>query len=478
MTAPDIAVGFGSSPEVVLDDVPVVGALPQWLSGSLIRNGPGTFEVGDRRYRHWFDGLAMLHRFTVSDGRVSYANRFLQTRAYQAAREEGRIAYPEFATDPCRSLFARAMAVFDPEVTDSAKVNIARVAQRYLALAETPIQVQFDPQTLRSVGVAGWDTSSFGRMTTVHPQIDEARGEAFNLVTRFGAASSYVLRRVETGDPQAVRSTTLARRRVLEPAYIHSFGMSARHLVIAEFPFVVNPMALLLWLKPYIENFRWLPQRGTRFHVFDRRSGAHVRTVDTQAFFAFHHVNAFEDGGELVVDLVGYDDASVIEAFYLHRLAEPDVRIPVGTLRRYRIPLGTGGIRVEELSPTGLELPSLDYARMNTNPDHRCVYGVGVRGQRGFYDQLVKIDLRTRGTATWHQPGCYPGEGVFVGRPSRAAEDDGVVLSVVLDAVRGTSFLLVLDADSFEELARAELPHPVLFGYHGQFYDDLLVGER
>jgi carotenoid cleavage dioxygenase-like enzyme len=47
------------------------------------------------------------------------------------------------------------------------------------------------------------------------------------------------------------------------------------------------------------------------------------------------------------------------------------------------------------------------------------------------------------------------------------------VLSVVLDSVRGTSFLLVLDASGFIEVARAELPHPVLFGYHGQFFDDL-----
>jgi beta,beta-carotene 9',10'-dioxygenase len=465
--------GFGESPEVVLDDVPVHGELPDWLAGSLIRNGPGTFQVGQRRYRHWFDGLAMLHRFTIDGGRVSYANRFLETRARAAARDEGRIAYPEFATDPCRSLFARAMSVFDPQVTDSAKVNIARVAERFLALAETPIQVQFDPETLRSVGVVGWDTSTFGRMTTVHPHLDEQRHEAINLVTRFGAASSYVLRRVDTADPRRVSSDTLASRRVREPAYIHSFGMSARHLVIAEFPLVVNPMALLLWLKPYIENFRWEPRRGTRFHVFDRGTGEHVRSVTTQAFFAFHHVNAFEDGDELVVDLVGYDDAEVIESFYLHRLEDPDMRIPAGTLRRHRIPLAGGAARSEVISPTAIELPSLDYARMNTRPDHRFVYGVGLRGERGFYDQLVKIDLATRSTSTWHAPGCYPGEGVFVGRPGRRDEDDGVILSVVLDSTRGGSFLLVLDAGSFTELARAELPHPVLFGYHGQFYDDL-----
>ena len=38
--------------------------------------------------------------------------------------------------------------------------------------------------------------------------------------------------------------------------------------------------------------------------------------------------------------------------------------------------------------------------------------------------------------------------------PGARAEDDGVVLSVVLDAAAGRSFLLVLDASGFEELVR------------------------
>lgn len=464
------AIGFGESAEIALDDVPVTGTLPPWLSGSLLRNGPGTFRVGEQRYRHWFDGLAMLHRFTVADGRVSYANRFLQSRSYDEAKASGTIRYSEFATDPCRSLFARAMAVFDPQTTDSAKVNIARVADHFLALAETPIQVEFDPHTLESVGVRGWDHSSFGRMTTVHPHIDEQRGEAINLVTRFGAASSYCFRRLDT--TAAWEDTTdLATRRVTEPAYIHSFGMSQRHLVLAEYPLVVNPVSLLLWLRPYIENFRWKPRRGTRFHVFDRETGRHVHTFTTEAFFAFHHVNAFEDGQDLVVDLVAYDDHSVIDAFYLHRLEDPDVQIPTGLLRRFRLPLAdpSAPVTSQVLCETGLELPSFDYARMNARAEHRYVYGIGVRSGRGFYDQLVKVDLDDGMSRTWHEPGCHPGEAVFVGRPGRTDEDDGVLLSVVLDARRGVSFLLVLDAATLTEVARAELPHAVLFGYHGQF---------
>ncbi|MES1193234.1 MAG: carotenoid oxygenase family protein, partial [Solirubrobacterales bacterium] len=34
----------------------------------------------------------------------------------------------------------------------------------------------------------------------------------------------------------------------------------------------------------------------------------------------------------------------------------------------------------------------------------------------------------------------------------------------------GSSFLLMLDAGTFEEIARAEAPQRVPFGFHGQFF--------
>ena len=69
----------------------------------------------------------------------------------------------------------------------------------------------------------------------------------------------------------------------------------------------------------------------------------------------------------------------------------------------------------------------------------------------------------------WSAPGCHPGEPIFVREPEAEDEDAGVVLSVVLDAAAGRSSLVVLDARSFEELARAEAPHHIPFGFHGQF---------
>src|SRR5947209_14734014 len=107
--------GFDSlQAEVEVDRLPVQGTLPAWLTGSLIRTGPALWDLPGQTMNHWFDGLAMLHRFSFADQTVSYANRFLETRAYRAARAEGRLSYSEFATDPCRSLFQRVTSIFSP----------------------------------------------------------------------------------------------------------------------------------------------------------------------------------------------------------------------------------------------------------------------------------------------------------------------------------------------------------------------------
>jgi len=131
----------------------VTGALPSWLKGALLRTGPSKFEVGARTYNHWFDGLAMLHRFAIADGGVTYANRFLDSKAFRAAEESGKITYAEFATDPCRTLFGRIAAIFDPKLTDNCCVNVSDYAHKIVAFTETTMPLRFAPQTQETLGV-------------------------------------------------------------------------------------------------------------------------------------------------------------------------------------------------------------------------------------------------------------------------------------------------------------------------------------
>jgi carotenoid cleavage dioxygenase-like enzyme len=245
---------------------------------------------------------------------------------------------------------------------------------------------------------------------------------------------------------------------------MHAFGMSERYLIRAEYPLRVNPLKLALSGRPFIENYVWNGDEPTRFQVFDRASGVLRGTYETDAFFCFHHVNAFERGDELVLDLCAYPDSSVIDSLYLDESGPSGARTE---LRRYTIDLAGGSVRSEPLTEGTLELPRIDYGRRNTR-DYAYAYFAGA--DTGWLDRLVKVDVRDGSRSEWRAEGCYPGEPIFVREPGTEAEDAGVVLSVVLDVKAGRSFLLVLDAGSFEEIARAEAPHHIPFGFHGQFF--------
>jgi beta,beta-carotene 9',10'-dioxygenase len=454
--------------EVTVDELALTGALPSWLRGSLLRTGPAKFEDGAQRMRHWFDGLAMLHRFTIEDGRVSYGNRFLQSRAYRAARDQERIAYSEFATDPCRSLFKRVQTLFAPQSTlsDNANVNVARLGERFVAMTETPLPVQFDPETLETAGVRPF--AAPGQLTTAHPHLDRASGGMLNYAAKLGARSSYRFFALQPpqGAEQSASPRMIASLPVKEPAYMHSFGLTERWLVLAEFPLVVNPLALALSGRPYIENYRWKPELGTRFTLVDRVSGETVAGFRSEPCFAFHHVNAYEDGDEVVVDLCASGDAGVIEDLYLDRL-RAGKPVASAELTRFRLRLSDRAVTRERLADGDIELPRVNYGRCNERP-YRYVWGVG-NGPGGWFERIVKVDIDEGATLSWSEPGCYAGEPVFVARPHAEDEDDGVLLSVVLDAGAGTSFMLVLDARDLGELARAQAPHHIPFGFHGQF---------
>jgi carotenoid cleavage dioxygenase-like enzyme len=311
---------------------------------------------------------------------------------------------------------------------------------------------------------------SGGRHTSAHPHYDPVRKEALTYQVHFGPRNHYRLFAVRGGHSHR----QIASLSTKEPSYLHSFGMTERFLVLFLQPLVVNPLHLAFGGRPFIENYRWEPDRGTQIAVFDRNSGELTGTWETEPLFVFHHVNAFERDGELVLDLAAFDDAGIIQALYMENLRRGGLDIPAAELRRYTVPIGNGSpVRCETLVPETIELPRINYGRVNGRP-YQYAYGIGRKETDGLPEaQLVKADVERRESLTWHEQDCFPGEPVFVAAPEADAEDEGVVLSPVLDGRSGRSFMLVLDAESFTERARAEVPHHIPFHFHGSFFSSV-----
>jgi beta,beta-carotene 9',10'-dioxygenase len=224
--------------------------------------------------------------------------------------------------------------------------------------------------------------------------------------------------------------------------------------------------------KPFIENFKWKSDKGTRFTIVSRADGKIVDNYLCEPFFAFHHVNAFERENKVVIDLVAYDDSSIISSFYLDVLKGDGLNtIPTSTLRRYSITLNSGSIEYEPIHQM-LEFPHINYKRYNMK-EYNFLYAAGLHSVGDLTNRLIKVDVKSRDFNIWSERGCHPGEPVFVPKPGSTLEDDGLILSVVLDSKKKNSFLLVLSAQTFEEIARAEVPHHIPYGFHGQYYGDI-----
>ena len=478
--------GFHSLNEETAMSLSVTGELPPWLDGTLIRNGPGAFSFpGGSTVDHWFDGFAMLYRFTFDpgkDGAVHYRNRFLRTDAYEAATNgefEGGFATGE-------TTLRSRLATFLTDPYDNTNIIAERLGGEYAALTESPRKVQFDPNSLETTGHIEYDDGvPSGQLSCAHLKRDPATGTLVNVETSFGRTNRYhVTATTPDGDRHHIGSVDTDK-----PAYMHSFALTPRYVILTEFPFRLDPRRFLTPGRqaPFIKQFEWEPDRGTRIIVMDRTTGAVVAEPVTDAVFGFHHVNAFEraDGTELVFDLETVPDATTIDSLYLDNLRAGEMGAIVGRIERFTIDLGTAEgtnrygatdptVSREMLYPDGSALPTVSPDRWCRA--HRYVYAMGMDTPvTEWARRVVKLDTDTGSVETFDSGGDYFGEPIFVPNPTGTAEDDGVVVTVALDAEDDRSRLLVLDGDTFEERARVSLPHAAPFDFHGRYFPELRV---
>ena len=493
----DSHAGFHSLHEERAASVPIRGDLPPWLRGSLIRNGPGAFSFPNGSdVDHWFDGLAMLYRFTFDPGdragsgsagdgdAVHYRNRFLRTDAYEAATSgefEGGFATGE-------TTLRSRLSTFLAEPYDNANIVAERIGDEYVALTESPRGVRFDPNTLATTGhVDREGDAPSGQLSCAHFKRDPATGALVTVDTEFGRTSRYhVTAWTRDGDRRHVGSVDTDR-----PAYMHSFALTPRYVVLTEFPLRLDPRRFLKPGRqpPFIEQFEWEPERGTRIVVLDRTTGDVVAEPIADPLFGFHHVNAFErDGGtEVVFDLETVPDATAIDSLYLKNVRAGEMGTMAGRIERFTVDLGSaagadrygGGdaaVTREPLYDGGSALPTASPARW-CRP-HRYVYAMGMDTPvTEWARRIIKVDAETDNVETFDDGGDYFGEPLFVPAPDGDAEDDGVVVTVALDVDADRSRLLVLDGETLDERARATLPHALPFDFHGRYFPEIRASE-
>uniref|UniRef100_A0A8C5G054 Retinoid isomerohydrolase n=1 Tax=Gouania willdenowi TaxID=441366 RepID=A0A8C5G054_GOUWI len=475
----------------------ITGRIPSFLKGSLLRLGPGLFEVGDEPFYHLFDGQALMHKFDFKNGQVTYYRKFVRTDAYVRAITEKRVVITEFGTfaypDPCKNIFSRLFFSYfkGVEVTDNCLVNVYPVGEDYYAVTETNYITKVNTDTLETLKKVDMCNYVNINGVTAHPHI-ERDGTVFNIGNCMGKGATLAYNIVRT-----------------PPTQKGFFGMSDNHFVFVETPVKINLLKFLsAWSirgSNYMDCFESNESQGTLFHLARKDPGEYIdHKYKGAPIGMFHHINTYEDGGFIVVDLCAWKGFEFVYNYlWLANLRanwdevkKAAMMAPQPEVRRYVIPLdvhkeeqGKNLVSLPYTTATAVmhadgmiwlepevlfsgprqafEFPQINYARY-AGKNYTYTYGLGLN--HFIPDRICKLNVKTKETWVWQEPDSYPSEPLFVQTPDAIDEDDGVLLTIV--AAPGSQrpgYLLILNAKDLSEVARAEVECSIPVTFHGMY---------
>ena len=420
----------------------VEGTLPKGLRGTLYRNGPGLFDRGGKRRRALLDGDGLVQSFRFGEDGVFFRARFVRTDKFVDEERAGRFVWATFSTQAPGGLLANVLP--QRKIRSQAGVTVVPRWGRLFAFDEMSLPWELDPETGEWLHFG----LEFGRKPRVHLTTFAADGS-------LAAHDAYPLPRF---------------------SYLHDWFVTRRHVVLHLHPATIEPFGLLLGLRSIVGSLRWRGEDGSLLMVLprDRRGGATPRLVESEASFMWHSFNGHEEGDELVLDFVGYDDPD-------HFIGEDPLATAVmegrrgrfehpGCVRRFRIAPGAKRARNELLLAGNVEWPRIDDRLLGRR--QRRGWVASGRPGRFFPNAVARVDFERGELGTFDfGDRVFATEPVFVPDPGRTGEEGGWLLVELYDGDTRRSSLAVLDAARIEDgpVARLLLEHHVPVSFHGSW---------
>ncbi|HEY9906641.1 MAG TPA: carotenoid oxygenase family protein, partial [Thermosynechococcaceae cyanobacterium] len=373
---------------------------------------------------------------------------------------------------------------FDFRLKNVANTNILYWGGKLLALWEAAEPHRLDPATLETLGIDYLDgLLHSGSPFAAHPWIDPAAEDGapclVNFALKTGLSSTITIYEFDS----AGKLKRQYAHSVPGFAFMHDFAITPHHCIFFQNPVSFNPLPFLVGVRAAGECIQFRPDQPTRAILVPRQPGGEVKTFEIEAGFVFHHANAFEQGDEVTIDSICYGSFPAVEPGSDYHQTD-FAALPPGQLWRFRLNLRSGTVERELVEPRCCEFPYVHPAKAGR--PHRYVYLGAAHAETGNapLQGILKLDLETRSRQLWSAaPHGYVGEPIFVPRSPQAfrddlpsaelvdAEDDGWLLTLVFDADRDRSDVVILDAADLERgpIARLHLKHHVPYGLHGSF---------
>ncbi|MGB3765496.1 MAG: carotenoid oxygenase family protein, partial [Phormidesmis sp.] len=281
-----------------IDDIE--GEIPTELRGTVFRNGPGLTDINGYRLQHPFDGDGMISAIAFQDGKAFYQNKFVRTEGYLAEQASGKPEYRGvFGTQKPGGWLANA---FDLRLKNIANTHVVYWGGKLLALWEAAEPHRLDPNTLETIGLEYLDgLLAEGDPFAAHPKFDpDCNGEErmVNFSVKTGLSSTISLFEFSPDGTLAHQH----KHSVAGFAFMHDFAITPNYCVFVQNPVSFNPIPFVAGFKGAAECIQFNPKAPTKIVVIPRSGTGEVRFYETEPCFVFHHANAFEQDGKLILD--------------------------------------------------------------------------------------------------------------------------------------------------------------------------------
>nr|6C7O_A Chain A, Apocarotenoid-15,15'-oxygenase [Synechocystis sp. PCC 6803 substr. Kazusa]6C7O_B Chain B, Apocarotenoid-15,15'-oxygenase [Synechocystis sp. PCC 6803 substr. Kazusa]6C7P_A Chain A, Apocarotenoid-15,15'-oxygenase [Synechocystis sp. PCC 6803 substr. Kazusa]6C7P_B Chain B, Apocarotenoid-15,15'-oxygenase [Synechocystis sp. PCC 6803 substr. Kazusa] len=450
----------------------VEGSIPLWLQGTLYRNGPGLLEIGDRPLKHPFDGDGMVTAFKFpGDGRVHFQSKFVRTQGYVEEQKAGKMIYRGvFGSQPAGGWLK---TIFDLRLKNIANTNITYWGDRLLALWEGGQPHRLEPSNLATIGLDDLGgILAEGQPLSAHPRIDPAStfdgGQPCYVTFSIKSSLSSTLTLLEL-DPQG---KLLRQKTETFPgfAFIHDFAITPHYAIFLQNNVTLNGLPYLFGLRGAGECVQFHPDKPAQI-ILVPRDGGEIKRIPVQAGFVFHHANAFEENGKIILDSICYNSLPQVDTDGDFRSTNFDNLDP-GQLWRFTIDPAAATVEKQLMVSRCCEFPVVHPQQVGR--PYRYVYMGAAHHSTGNapLQAILKVDLES-GTETLRSfaPHGFAGEPIFVSHPGALEEDDGVLLCLIYKADLHRSELVILNAKDITApaIATLKLKHHIPYPLHGSW---------
>lgn len=454
--------------EVDAIDLEVIdGAIPRDIDGIYLRNTENQIHEPLGRY-HPFDGDGMLHQIDFSGGKASYRNRWVRTRCFQAEQEAGGSLWGGLMDRvgvSRRPGFGAHGGLKDAASTDVI-VHAGKAVATFYQCGEAYL---VDPDTLETLGAAPWGPLDG---VSAHPKVDERTGEL--MFFNYSKHAPYMHYGVVDAENKLVHYRPVP---LPGPRLPHDMAFTENYVILNDFPLFWDVEAL----KQNAHVVRMHRELPSRFAIVPRRGDGEIRWFDAAPTFVLHWNNAYEDGDEIVLD--GYFQSNPepgkfknAPAGYEHMMGHLDEHTFQPRLHRWRFNLKDGATKEQRLDERILEFGTIN--QRFAGRSYRYAYSTKSKPGWFLFSGFVKHDLQTGESIELDlAPGRYGSEAPFAPRIDAKDEDDGYLVSFIIDENTGKSECVLIDCKRFADgpVARIALPHKICSGTHACWADRAFV---